>query len=78
MQEQPSITGESLFFPLGQLYAKHSLLAILNNLNGRKDRTRLILKKDEAHDGVTSEAASRASSPDLIKEASSPLSAKET
>lgn len=43
-------------------------LALLNNINGRKERIRTHSKKDESHDGFASGTVSRCSSPEPIKE----------
>ncbi|CRL07434.1 CLUMA_CG020403, isoform A [Clunio marinus] len=45
-----------------------SITAILNNLNGRKDRSRLFTKRDDGQDGPSSGTASRCISPEAIKE----------
>lgn len=42
--------------------------ALLNSFNGRKDRNRLVLKKDDSYDGMASGTISRCSSPEPIKE----------
>ena len=54
----------NFFFPL--IYFQ--LSALLNNLNGKKERTRTHSKKEENHDGFASGTVSRCSSPEPIKE----------